>query len=143
MLRNKGVTAGLIAAAFGLGWYGGQLPKVHAQATGRVLEIRTYTTNDGKLPALVNRMRDTETKLFAKHGMQQVLYSVAADAPQSENTFIYILAHANRDAAKKSWDAFRVDPDLKSMIEKTEADGRLVKKVDSVFVNPTDYSPTK
>lgn len=34
--------------------------------------------------------------------MKTELFLVAADAPQSRNTFIYILSHDNREAAKKS-----------------------------------------
>jgi hypothetical protein len=32
-------------------------------------------------------MRGGETQLFEKHGMKGVFYSVAADAPDSQNTF--------------------------------------------------------
>jgi hypothetical protein len=105
--------------------------------------VRRYTANAGKLDALVQRMREGETKLFEKHGMKGVFYSVAADAPESQNTFIYVLSHENRDAAKKSWDGFRNDPSWKSLRDTSEANGPLVGKVESTFVNPTDFSPTK
>ncbi len=75
--------------------------------------------------------------------MKGVFYSLAADAPDSENTFIYVPSHESREAAKKSWDAFRNDPAWKSMREASEASGPLVGKVDSIFVIPTDFSPTR
>ena len=132
----------LIFAAFGAGvWVGGA--SVVAQQTARVLEVRRYTANPGKLDALVQRMRESETKLFENHGMKGVFYSVAADAPDSQNTFIYVLSHASRDAAKKSWDDFRNDPSWKSLRDTSEASGALVGKVESTFVIPTDFSPTK
>ena len=142
MMRSSGMTMALVVAAFGVGvWTGGA--SVAAQRTPRLLEVRRYTANPGKLEALVQRMRDGETKLFEKHGMKGVFYSVAADAPESQNTFIYVLSHESRDAAKKSWDDFRNDPEWKSMRDTSEANGALVGKVESTFVVPTDFSPIK
>ena len=45
--------------------------------------------------------------------------------------------------ADKSWKAFRDDPDWKKAKDASEKDGVLVQKVESVFMNPTDYSPIK
>ena len=141
-MRRYGIAVSAILAAFGIGmWVGGA--RVDAQRPSRVLELRKYTANAGKLDALVQRMREGETKLFEKHGMKGVFYSVAADAPDSQNTFIYVLSHESREAAKKSWDDFRNDPSWKSMRDTSEAGGPLVGKVESTFVIPTDFSPTK
>ena len=142
MLRSHGVTAGLVSVAFGLGLYLGGA-RVDAQRAHRVLEIRRYTANEGKLDALVKRMREGETAIFEKYGMKGVLYSVAAEAPDSQNTYVYILSHESRESARKSWDAFRNDETWKSLRATSEAQGPLVGKVESIFVNPTDFSPTK
>ena len=142
MLRY-GITAGLMSAAFGLGLYAGGSVHVDAQRSARVLEVRRYTAADGKLDALVKRMREGETALFEKHGMKGVFYSVAAEEPASQNTYLYVLAHQSREAAKKSWDDFRNDPAWKSMRDQSEANGALVGKVESTFVSPTDFSPLK
>ena len=142
MLRNYGVRVSVVVAAFGIGvWVGGV--RTDAQRAARVLEVRRYTANAGKLDALLQRMREGETKLFEKHGMKGIFYSVAADAPESQNTFIYVLSHESREAAKKSWDDFRNDPSWKSMRDTSEAAGPLVGKVESTFVTPTDFSPLK
>jgi NIPSNAP len=143
MCRSHSVTAGLITMAFGLGLFIGGGVGASAQRNTRVLEVRRYTANAGKLDALVKRMREGEAKLFEKHGMKGVFYSVAADAPESQNTYIYVLAHDSRDAASKAWDGFRNDPAWKSLRDTSEANGPLVGKVESVFVNPTDFSPIK
>jgi hypothetical protein len=142
MLRSIGITAGLVSVAFGLGIYVGGA-RVEAQRPHRVLEIRRYTAHDGKLEALVKRMREGETAMFEKHGMKGVLYSVAAEAPESQNTYVYILSHESRESAKKSWDAFRNDETWKALRASSEAQGPLVAKVDAIFVNPTDFSPIK
>jgi len=142
MVNRYGVPAGLVLAAFGCGMWLGSA-RVDAQRTPRVLEVRRYTANPDKLDALLQRMRSGETKLFEKHGMKGVFYSVAADAPDSQNTFIYVLSHESREAAKKSWEDFRNDPAWKSMRDTSEAAGPLVGKVESTFVVPTDFSPAK
>ena len=105
-----------------------------------VYELRTYTTNEGKLDALNARFRDHTVKLFEKHGMKNLGYWVPTDK-RSENTLIYILQHESRDAAKASWKAFMADPDWQTAYKASVADGRLVKKVESVYMNGTDYNP--
>ncbi|HEY4233639.1 MAG TPA: NIPSNAP family protein [Lacipirellulaceae bacterium] len=109
----------------------------------RVFEIRTYTAEDGKLDALNARFRDHTTKLFEKHGMTSIGYWIPADEPRSKNTLIYILAHPSRDAAKQNWEEFGKDSEWQKVKAESEADGKLVTKVESVYVNPTDYSPLK
>jgi hypothetical protein len=56
---------------------------------------------------------------------------------------IYVLAHRSRDAATKSWDAFRSDPEWIKARDASEVNGKLVAKVDSVYLSPTDFSPIK
>ena len=109
----------------------------------RVFELRTYTTNEGKLDDLHNRFRDHTNKLFEKHGMQLIAYWTPTDKARSKDTLIYVLAHKSRDAAKKSWGGFIGDPDWKKAYAASIKDGRLVKKVASVYMKPTDYSPIK
>jgi NIPSNAP len=114
-----------------------------ADAKQRVFEIRTYTTEPGKLPDLLKRFRDHTTKLFEKHGMTNIGYWTPADEPRSQYTLIYILAHDSRDAAKKSWAGFQSDPDWIKARNASEVNGKIVKKVESVFANPTDFSALK
>src|SRR5664279_758572 len=109
---------------------------VQAQSA-RVYELRTYHCAPGRLQALKARFRDHTTKLFAKHGMKNIGYWTPADAPDSQNTLIYILAHDSRDAAKKSWTEFGSDPDWKAVRDASEKEGKIVEKVDSVYMTPT------
>jgi NIPSNAP len=109
----------------------------------RVFEIRTYTCEKDKLPALLARFRDHTTKLFEKHGMTNIGYWVPTDGERSKNTLIYVLAHENRAAADKSWQAFRSDPDWIKARDASEAAGKIVSKVESIYANPTDFSAMK
>ena len=108
-----------------------------------IYELRTYTAKDGKLENVIARFRNHTTRLFEKHGMKNIGYWVPADAPASQNTLIYIIAHKNREAAKSSWDAFRADPDWVKVKNESEANGPIVEKIVSVFMNPADFSKLK
>lgn len=108
-----------------------------------VFELRTYTSYEGKLPEVLARFRDHVMKLFEKHGMINVAYWVPQDAPASQNTLIYVLAHSSREAAKMNWDAFRKDPEWQRVRNETEANGKLVLKIESVFMDSTEFSPMK
>ncbi len=106
----------------------------------KVYELRTYTTAEGKLPALLARFRDHTLKIFEKHGMKNVGYWVPTDGERSKDTLIYMLEHASEEAAKKSWDAFRADPDWLKVKQASEENGPLLTKIESVYMKATDFS---
>ncbi len=126
-----------------------------AKAYGQgVFELRTYTTEAGRLDALNARFREHTVKLFEKHGMTNVCYwNLAADQKGAKsplvagNTLVYLLTHKSADAAKASFDAFRADPAWVAAKEASEkkAGGSLTiaDGVKSEFLVPTDYSPVK
>ena len=116
---------------------------VQAQAANKVFELRTYTAPDGKLPDLNARFRNHTMRIFQKHGMTNVGYWVPQDAPAKDNTLIYIISHASRDAAKKSWADFAADPEWKKVSAESQVNGRILTSVVSVFMDATDYSPMK
>jgi hypothetical protein len=143
MTLMKNLLAG--AALFALGavtiWLA--RPAVVEAQSPRVYELRTYHCMPGRLEALKTRFRDHTTKIFAKHGMKNIGYWIPADAPASQDTLIYILAHESREAAKKSWTDFGNDPEWKAVRDASEKDGKIVEKVDSVYMTPTDFSALK
>lgn len=113
-----------------------------AKASADVFELRTYTTNDGKLDNLNARFRDHTVALFKKHGMESVGYWMPTDEPTSKNTLIYVIKHASRDAAKASWKAFLADPEWQKVAKESQVDGQILAKApDAVFMEATDYSP--
>ena len=115
-----------------------------AQAdSNRVYELRMYHTFPNRLTPLVTRFRNGEVKVFEQNHMKFMGAWVPQDAPNHENLFIYLLAHENRDAAKKNWAGFGADPDWKTIRDTSEADGKIVEKVESTFMDPVDFSPLK
>ncbi len=108
--------------------------------TPRFFEMRIYVTHPGKLEALHERFRNHTNRLFEKHGMQLVGYWTPVDGEEKENTLIYLLAYPDRESREKSWKAFLDDPEWKKAFEESHKDGPIVKKVESKFLTPTDYS---
>ena len=114
----------------------------------RVFELRTYTATPGKLDNLNARFRDHTVKLFAKHGMTNFAYWTPFEQEKGAgDRLIYLLAHKSKEAAQASFKSFGGDPDWASARKASEekAGGSLTAKdgVKSVFLKPTDYSPTK
>jgi hypothetical protein len=114
-----------------------------AQAANRVFELRTYTAHPGKFAAMQARFREHIIPLFKKHNLTVIGFWTYADPPGSENTLVYVLAHESREAAKKNWAAFSADPVRKQVWADTEKDGPINLKVESVYLNPTDFSPVR
>lgn len=114
-----------------------------ASAAGRVFELRTYTAAEGKLPELSARFRDHTTRIFKKHNMEVIGYWIPQDPEKSKNTFVYILAFPSREAADKSWADFQADPEWKKVAAESEANGKLVLKIDRMFLDATPFSPMK
>lgn len=106
--------------------------------TGPVYELRTYTTAEGRLPALHKRFKDHTIRIFEKHGMKNVVYWTPVD---QDNTLVYLLQHKSRTAAKASWAAFVKDPEWQRVFKASRKDGPIVTKVKSQFLRKTDYSP--
>ena len=120
------------------------VPSASIAKDSRCFEMRTYYAAPGKLEDLNKRFRDHTCALFKKHGMENIGYWIPTDADKgATNTLVYVLAHKSRDEAKKSWDAFRNDPEWKKAQTESELNGKLVVKVESVFLGATDYSPVK
>ena len=137
----KRILLGVVSAVglVGIGYAAG----ARSERADRYFELRTYTTNPGKMAALHARFRDYTMKLFEKHGITNVGYWSPVTGENAENTLTYIIAYPSKEDREKSWKAFVEDPDWKKAKADSEKDGVLVSKVVSVFMNPTDYSPLK
>jgi hypothetical protein len=106
-----------------------------------VYELRIYHVFEGKLGDLLARFRDHTMQLFEKHGIKNVAYWTPTDDPLKGKTLVYMLAHPSREAATANWQSFRDDPDWQSVRDKSEANGKLVEKIDSTFLAMTEFSP--
>ena len=108
----------------------------------RVYELRTYTTNAGRMPALHKRFAEHTMRLFEKHGMQNVMYWTPMDSARKDNTLIYVISHASREAADKNWREFSADSDWVKASTASEVDGKiLANSPERVFMTATPWSP--
>jgi NIPSNAP len=111
--------------------------------SSRVYELRTYHCAPGKLNDLLKRFENHTMAIFELHGMHSIAYFTPTDEPQKSNTLIYIISHASREQAEQNWKAFNADPEWQKVRADSEANGKIVGKVDRVFMSPTTFSPMK
>ena len=110
---------------------------------GGVFELRTYVTHPGKLDALNERFKNHTARLFAKHGMKNFGYWTPFDTPDSANTLIYLIHHADRKQADANWKAFASDPAWQKARKESERDGKILAQApERIFLRALDFSPT-
>ncbi|MGL4464210.1 MAG: NIPSNAP family protein [Planctomycetia bacterium] len=142
-MANHALAAGLLAMA-GVAFFGGTADAADKEGKpARVFEMRTYYAPAGKMDALLARFRNHTCKLFEKHGMELVSFWSPTDPADAQTKLVYVLAFPSKEAADRSWAAFRDDPDWKKAKADSEKDGKLVEKVESVFLVGVDFSPLK
>jgi hypothetical protein len=113
-------------------------------APSRVFELRTYYTNEGKLTDLHKRFRDHTCRLLKQHGAELIGFWTPLDEKDGKGSkLIYLVAFPSREAAKTTWAEFQKDPEWQKVYKESHANGALVNKVDSVYMEPTDYSEMK
>jgi hypothetical protein len=102
-LSNRWITPTLLGA---LGFAAGSIltstlsrPQAAMAASSRVYELRTYTTLEGRLPALETRFREHTMKIFETHNMKNVGYWIPQDGEKHSNTLVYMISHESRDQA--------------------------------------------
>jgi hypothetical protein len=105
----------------------------------RLFELRTYHAMPGKLDDLLTRFRNHTTRLFEKHGMTNVGYWVPVENPDAK--LIYLLSYPDRSARDLAWKGFSVDEEWRSVAAASEKDGKIVSKIDQLFLTSTNFSP--
>ncbi len=136
ILKNSFIPLLTLAVGFGVGLFA----QYSAQGQ-KVYELRTYTATPGNLDNLHARFRNHTTRIFSKHGMEVVGYWTPTDPEKADDTLIYILEHASRDAASASWQAFIADPEWQEVAEASNANGQILGGIENDYMVATDYSP--
>ena len=120
-----------------------------------VYELRIYYPHEGKLEGILSRFRNHTTGLFEKHGFTNVGYWVTRPGgePSFANSMIagnegkeallYIVSFPDMEARNKAWQAFVKDPEWIKVYEESRVNGPLVREIEQVFLNPTDFSTLK
>src|SRR5580704_10757557 len=119
-------------------------PSPSLKSSGRLLELRTYYAMPGKLEDVHKRFRDHTMRIFAKHGMTVVgFWGPVYKKDGSENKLVYMLSFANRAERDAKWKEFGSDPEWQKVSKESDANGKPVEKVESMFLYDADYAPQK
>ena len=108
------------------------LVKAQQTITSSYFEMRTYTVNEGKMPDLIQRFQNHTRALFTKHGIENVAYLLSEEEPDKQLTFI--IGYPSASERDIRWNNFANDPDWKAVAAASEANGKIVQKVDQVFM---------
>jgi hypothetical protein len=108
--------------------------------SNRVFELRVYHAFPGKLPVMEARFRDKTSKILARHNLNVLGYWETEDG--SDSSFIFLLAHENREEAKNNWDAMGVDPEFQEIVKSEQAE-KTLERADVMYMRPTDFSRLK
>ncbi|MBO9571427.1 MAG: NIPSNAP family protein [Chitinophagaceae bacterium] len=106
----------------------------------RYFEMRTYHCFENKRPDLIKRFTDHTTKLFEKHGIENIAYFVP---DTNKNILTYIIAYPSKSVRDSLWNSFATDPEWLEVKKKSEENGKIIERIESVFLNPLDFSPIK
>ena len=110
-------------------------------AVDHVFELRTYTQLPGRNHAILSRFRDHTMKIFKHHGMKNIAYFTTIEKdPAVQSQLVYLISHTSQEAAKENWTGFINDPKWKKVAADSEKDGKIVEKIESVFMTPTAFS---
>tara|TARA_Y100001970_G_C13661146_1_gene568401 strand:- start:43 stop:498 length:456 start_codon:yes stop_codon:yes gene_type:complete len=117
-----------------------------------IYEMRVYYTYDGKFNDIISRFENHTTKLFDKHGFNNVGYwtTLKKDSTSFADKFIfqnngkealvYIVSFKDMESRDKSWDNFINDPEWIRVYEESIIDGPIVREIEQVFLSPTIFS---
>ena len=117
-----------------------------------IYEMRVYYTYDGKFNDIITRFENHTTKLFDKHGFNNVGYwtTLKKDSTSFADKFIfqnngkealvYIVSFKDMESRDKSWDNFINDPEWIRVYEESIIDGPIVREIEQVFLSPTIFS---
>ena len=129
--------------------------KATNEKEGRIYELRIYYPNEGKLDDILKRFREHTTALFEKHGFTNIAYWVTRpnESPsyatkvtaknEGKESLLYIVSFPDMESRNRSWEAFVNDPEWIRVYEESRRDGPLVREIDQIFLNPTDFSSLK
>lgn len=107
----------------------------------QVFELRTYSQLPGRNPAILARFKDHTMKIFKSHDIKNIAYFTTIEKdPAIQSKLVYLVAHPSEEAAKANWGAFVNDPKWKQVSTDSEKDGKIIEKIESIFMTPTSFS---
>ena len=106
-----------------------------------IYELRTYWAEEGKHDAIIERFRSLTMGIFARLGMQVVGFWTPDPVTEESGDLVYIMAFEDEGTKDKAWATMREDQEWVDGFTASRKNGPLVCKVQSVLLQPTDFSP--
>ncbi|PZX57677.1 NIPSNAP protein [Algoriphagus ratkowskyi] len=108
-----------------------------------IFQLRTYTSLDGRLDNLLRRFKDHTQDLFEKQGLRNYPYWVTVEKDGSQPKLVYLLADKDQASFEMDFQNFIKDSAWVKARDASEADGKIVEKVDAVFLKTLPFSTLK
>lgn len=108
-----------------------------------IFQLRTYTCYDGKLDELITRFKDHTQDLFEKQGMVNYPYWITVEKEGKQPKLVYLLADKDQATFEKDFQNFLKDSAWVKARDASEADGKIVERVDAVFFKTLPFSQMK
>ncbi len=139
---KRALISAALLMALATGWGVQTLWAKHLDEANRVFELRIYSVLPGRMDALNARFKNHTNPLLTKHHMTLVgFWQLQGD--DAGKKLYYLVAHKNRKEAEANWKTFSNDPDWKVARDASEKDGKIVEKIERVWLDPTEYSMMK
>jgi len=108
-----------------------------------VIQMRTYTLLEGKVPDIQARFRDHTQALFEKQGLKNYPYWMTTPKDGSQPKLLYLLGAKDQASFDAGFAAFVKDPEWIKARDASETSGKIVEKVDAIMFKTLPYSPLK
>jgi hypothetical protein len=108
-----------------------------------IYELRTYLPAPNRMEDLLNRFQTFTLTLLKKHGLEVMGFWTTGESEDVPNKIVYLLRFPNEGAREIAWNAFKGDPQWKTIKEQSEANGPLVESISEEILTPTAFSPMR
>ena len=94
-------------------------------------ELRTYTSNPGRLADVAETLKGFASTLFPRHGFEPVAFWLLRDHPVADDAAVYLLRWDDVTAQRRAWEAFRADPAWAAFLAESRERGPAIRSVDT------------
>jgi hypothetical protein len=107
----------------------------------RIYELRIYTSNPGKLAALISRFNVYTQYMFVRHRMKLEGFWIPVE--NEEQKIVYLLSFPDQSSREASWKEMSADPEWLLIKEESNCHGELLKAIQVLPMVPAGFSPLK
>lgn len=104
-------------------------------------ELRIYQVAPSRMQAILDRFENDTIRIFAKHNMKVTHFWV--DVDESKERLYYVVEHVDEASRERNFQAFFEDPEWLALKEKTEQNGPLHEKIESIYMKNVSFFDNK